>query len=680
MSADAVTRNFARRAMFDAYDILDTPPEENFDDLVELAREICETPTALVSLVDDDRQWFKARVGFSECETNLDSSVCQHGLDSDELLVITDLTADPRTAQNPLVAQEGGIRFYAGAPLRVESGDVLGMLCVIDTVPRPDGLTVLQHKSLLGLARQVVANLELRRQLRNRAAQLAARELAEADLAASEARWRGLFESMSEGFILGEVIRDDDGRIVDWRYVDVNEAWAELVGIPVETAVGRTIREVSDGIDDRSVAEYASVVETGGVATLVRQVRSVRRWYQERCFRIDRNTFAVIFREVTAEVLEARRNDALIRLADGMRECRSVAEMTRLATDIIGETLFVAQAGYGRVDAQAEFVNVNQQWSVPALASLVGQYRFAEFGRYSDALVRGEMVVIDDPRSDPRTSAMPEALLNIGIQALVNVPLRDRGSLVAILIVLDVRPRKWLAEELAFLGNVADRLESGIARVEAEEQQQVLHHELAHRMKNQLAVVQAVASQTLRQSTDLKSANTALGARLAALGRATDTLVTTNWNSAQLHDLVEGAFSPHAGMTERVRVTGPRISFNAQVALSLTLALHELVTNATKYGALSNDTGHVDLDWSIAEEAGDTATRFRMTWQEVGGPLISTPTRRGFGSLMIERSLRSYLRGEATISFDPNGLKFSIDAPFAGTQGAGSSSSVTNPV
>src|ERR1700761_3811747 len=118
----------ARLAALDGYAILDTVPEPGFDDIVHLAMHICETPVALVSLVARDRQWFKAQAGFEPCETDLNSSVCAHALVEPDLLVIPDLTADPRTVSNPLVTGVPEIRFYAGAPLRTQEGQVLGSL------------------------------------------------------------------------------------------------------------------------------------------------------------------------------------------------------------------------------------------------------------------------------------------------------------------------------------------------------------------------------------------------------------------------------------------------------------------------------------------------------------------------------------------------------------------------
>jgi two-component sensor histidine kinase len=152
-----------RLAALDSYAVLDTPAEQGFDDIVLLASRICQTPVALVSLVTDERQWFKAKVGFDGCQTPLAQSVCIHALRQPGLLVIPDLMQDPRTKANTLVTGAPHIRFYAGARLETPDGVALGTLCVIDVVTRPEGLSAEQASSLEALARQVMTQMELRR-------------------------------------------------------------------------------------------------------------------------------------------------------------------------------------------------------------------------------------------------------------------------------------------------------------------------------------------------------------------------------------------------------------------------------------------------------------------------------------------------------------------------------------
>lgn len=143
------------------YEVLDTVPEAVFDDLAELAGEICETPFSLLSLVDESRQWFKARHGLSSSETTRDISFCAHAILQPDLFIVPDATKDERFKDSPMVVAEPRIRFYAGAPLITPDGYALGTLCILDRIPRE--LTASQKKALRVLARLAVTQLELRR-------------------------------------------------------------------------------------------------------------------------------------------------------------------------------------------------------------------------------------------------------------------------------------------------------------------------------------------------------------------------------------------------------------------------------------------------------------------------------------------------------------------------------------
>lgn len=196
--------------------------------------------------------------------------------------------------------------------------------------------------------------------------------------------------------------------------------------------------------------------------------------------------------------------------------------------------------------------------------------------------------------------------------------------------------------------------------VRAEQRLQMMNHELGHRLKNALAVTQAIALQTIRRADDLPTAERTVSERLAALGRAADVLTEASWSSATLDAVAHAAVDVHDGA--RFRLDGPAVTLPPSLAISMALALHELATNAIKYGALSTPAGSVDLCWRITDGAVAGLT---LEWRESGGPPVALPTRRGFGTTLIERTLRAAFKAEAHIDYAPTGLVFRLQAPLS---------------
>ena len=216
-------------------------------------------------------------------------------------------------------------------------------------------------------------------------------------------------------------------------------------------------------------------------------------------------------------------------------------------------------------------------------------------------------------------------------------------------------------ERLVSVGRDITALKQG------EERQRLLMQELAHRVKNTLAVVQAISSQTFRGDGSLADAREAFGARLLALAQAHDVLIQGSWTEASLRALVDDAARLHGhGAVGRFVIEGPDMTIGPKAALSLALVLHELGTNAVKYGALSTPAGHVAVSWREDVMEGEPQLRFR--WQEVGGPPVATPTRQGFGSRLIERSLAHGLSAKVQLAFLATGVTLTLDAPLAALQ------------
>jgi PAS domain S-box-containing protein len=201
-------------------------------------------------------------------------------------------------------------------------------------------------------------------------------------------------------------------------------------------------------------------------------------------------------------------------------------------------------------------------------------------------------------------------------------------------------------------------------RVRGEVQQKLLVDELNHRVKNTLATVQSIAAQTLRTSPNPEDFRKAFEARLMALSSAHDLLTASSWRQAGLRDVILIELRPHG--IERYRLDGPDVPLAPAEALRLSLIFHELATNAAKYGALANTDGCVRVSWRV--EPGPEAARLVLDWSEVGGPPVTSPTRRGFGSRLIERSLQAESGGAAVMTYASEGLRCRLSVPLQGVE------------
>lgn len=189
-------------------------------------------------------------------------------------------------------------------------------------------------------------------------------------------------------------------------------------------------------------------------------------------------------------------------------------------------------------------------------------------------------------------------------------------------------------------------------RKEAEAYRALMNQEMSHRVKNTLATVQSIVSQSLRSDLPPDQLRDVVAKRLEALGGAHDVLTGKDWDVAGLRQTIQRAVKPF-NADHRIRLDGPDIEISHVVSSALTMALHELATNAVKYGALSSDNGGVQIEWLVDGE-------FVITWTESGGPTVKLPTRSGFGSRMIERALAASLRGTTTVDYRPEGLHFEL--------------------
>lgn len=287
----------------------------------------------------------------------------------------------------------------------------------------------------------------------------------------------------------------------------------------------------------------------------------------------------------------------------------------------------------------------------------------------------------DDITTDPRYGqnsphfGLPEG--HLPVRSYLAVPVKSRSGVVLGCLLFGHKEKaRFSAADEALITGIASQAAIAIdnarlyqaaqdeieQRRRAEERQQLLIGELNHRVKNTLSIVQGLAQQSFTGSTPTDAARSLFEARLSALSAAHDLLTRQNWEQASLGETIAASVAATAGANfERVTLDGPDVLLAPQTVVSVAMAIHELCTNAIKYGALSNEDGTVAISWQVT--AAGALPMLHLTWIESGGPAVSPRIKRGFGSRMIERGLAAELKGEVAMDFRPHGLVCTIDAP-----------------
>jgi two-component sensor histidine kinase/CheY-like chemotaxis protein len=254
------------------------------------------------------------------------------------------------------------------------------------------------------------------------------------------------------------------------------------------------------------------------------------------------------------------------------------------------------------------------------------------------AMARADQAVASAPSAEPLPRSAQEAVLSAENDSL-RVLLEQAGIDAKVLLAqagIDARERE-----------AADKL------------QKLILGELHHRIKNTLATVSAIASQSFRTATSIEHGQQAMEGRLVALGRAHDLLMQVSWSNASLTHTLSGATEPFDGQgTRRFHFNGPDIRITSGAVIALAMTFNELCTNTTKFGALSVPDGRVEVSWTTDEEK----QRLRLSWTERGGPPVQPPARRSFGTRMME-SLGQQLNGQVQLAYEPSGFRYSLDVP-----------------
>ena len=379
--------------------------------------------------------------------------------------------------------------------------------------------------------------------------------------------------------------------------------------------------------------------------------------------------------ELERMLIGERRRTALLDLGQKLRDEADPICIAEKAARMLTEQLGVGRAGYAEMNPDSDLAEIVADDGRPdgGVARLQGRsLRLDDFGPSMSAdMHAGHTVMVGDVALDPRTNEPDalEAYSAIGVRAFLTVSLVKAGQLSAYLFLAHDGPRAFTADETAFVADVAEliwtaseRARSDLALKRAQETERLLIREVDHRAKNVLAVVQSLAQ--LTPFEDKAQYVQALSGRIGSLARAHSLLSTARWTGVDLHDLLRLELDPYGAAHDaqgegQIVIDGPPALIDAQAAQSLALVIHELATNASKYGALSRPLGRLNVSW-IWDSIGLGGDVLRLIWREDAGAPVVAPARRGFGSTLIESAVKQ-VGGKVELTWRPQGLKVRLD-------------------
>ena len=325
----------------------------------------------------------------------------------------------------------------------------------------------------------------------------------------------------------------------------------------------------------------------------------------------------------------------------------------------------------GSMDGLKLAYAVHARWPSIKIILVSGQIKLSDADKPANSLFFGKPLVVKQMIAELQAMVglgaleiVPDVVLPVAGDALRETMLDDTHRPATQEGLTAENDSLRLLLEQAGIDAKALLAQAGIdakEREAADKLQKLILEELHHRIKNTLATVTAIASQSLRTATSIEHGQQAIEGRLIALGRAHDLLLQVSWANASLADTVGGAIKPYESQgATRFSVDGPDIGITSSAVIALALTMNELCTNTTKFGALSVPNGRITVAWTIDEQA----QRLKLTWTEAGGPAVDAPTRRSFGTRMME-ALGKQLNGQVQLAYQATGFVYTLDAPLS---------------
>ncbi len=449
------------------------------------------------------------------------------------------------------------------------------------------------------------------------------RKRAEASLRESEERYRSLFEHMLDGFAYCEMVFDEQGRADDFVYLAVNHAFGRLTGLM--DVIGKRVTQIIPQVKELApeIFEiYGRVASTGDPERFEIDFKPLGIYLSVSVYSPAKGFFVAVF--------------------DNISERKRAEEALRASEERFRGIFKDAGTGISITDLQGRFQACN-----PAFAALLGYSEGELLDHHFPDLIHPE------DREESMAAGARLRAQEIASQELFNRYIKKDGSAV------------WVHKRVSMLHDLAGKPTHHVTLVtdmterrRYEDHIRLLLSEVNHRSKNMLAVVQAVARQTIASSSEDFLAR--FGERIRALAAAQDLLIKNEWKGVEVSDLVRSQLS-HFGdlMDKRITLDGPVLFVTASASQTVGMALHELATNAGKYGALSNGEGRVTIEWRLDQSVG--ADTFVMAWTESGGPAVHAPEKRGFGSTVVGRLAEMKLGAKVDLRFASAGLRWRLE-------------------